>query len=201
MVQKHKNMYIDKREMYTAIVKHKTACEDAVAAEKQKPRVPEYLGGCFMMLAHGIGTKRNFAGYPFIEDMKMAAVENCLVALPSFDPDKSKNAYGYFTKVVWWAFLRYIEKEKKNLYTKHKVTEDFMLHNPDVVNQDPGTPEDKARRSLENNYMADLARKYEEKDAEGRLKRANKKAEQRRAKAEGEEEFEVEVETKRRARQ
>ncbi len=191
---KTKNMYLNKREMFTAIVKYKTLCADADEAERERPRIPEYLGGCFMMIARGIGSKRNFAGYQFIEDMIMDSVENCLMALNSFDPDKSDNPYGYFTKVVWWAFLRRIDKEKKLLYAKHRATENFIINNPEIMESE-GTPEDKARKSLENAYMQDLARKFEARDAESKKKRAEKK---RPARKDNVVEFEIEVETRRR---
>jgi hypothetical protein len=194
-----KNYYIDKREMYTALVKHRTACEDADRDGRQRPRVSEYLGKCFLLISRGLATKRNFAGYLFIEDMVMDAVENCVNVVLSFNPDKYDNPHAYFTLICWRAFLRRIEKEKKALYSKHKVTEDFIIHNPDLIEHD-STPEDKARRSLDNAYMQDLAKKFEEKDAESRAKRSAKKAEKRRSRGDNVVEFEIEVETRRRGK-
>ena len=47
-------------------------------------------------------------------------VEDCIHYGFNFDPDKSKAPFSYFTKIIWWAFLRRIKKEKKILYTKYK---------------------------------------------------------------------------------
>ena len=48
----------------------------------------------------------------------MDAVENCLKALMNYDVDAATrggkpNAFGYFTQISWYAFLRRIQKEKK----------------------------------------------------------------------------------------
>ncbi len=190
------NNYLDKREMYTAIVKHRTACEDAKLAGRPKPRVSEYLGSCFLLIAKGLGSKRNFASYTYVEDMIMDAVENCVNVVLSFNPDKYDNPHAYFTLICWRAFLRRIDREKKTLIVKHKVTENYIVHNPELDMSSGASPEDKARKSLENSYMNDLVAKYEEKDREGRVKRAEKKRVQR-AKSE---ELEIELETSRRKR-
>ena len=41
----------------------------------------------------------------------------------NFNPDKSKNPFAYFTQIIYYAFLRRIQKEKKQLYVKYKATE------------------------------------------------------------------------------
>ena len=45
----------------------------------------------------------------------------------NFDPDKSKNPFAYFTQIIYFAFLRRIMKEKKQLYVKYKATEQFGI--------------------------------------------------------------------------
>ena len=45
----------------------------------------------------------------------------------NFDPDKSKNPFAYFTQIIYYAFLRRIMKEKKQLYVKYKATEQFGI--------------------------------------------------------------------------
>ena len=41
----------------------------------------------------------------------------------NFDPKKSKNPFAYFTQIIYFAFIRRIHKEKKQLYVKYKSTE------------------------------------------------------------------------------
>jgi hypothetical protein len=50
-------------------------------------------------------------------------VENCIMYFDNFDPKKSKNPFAYFTQIIYFAFLRRIHKEKKQLYVKYKSTE------------------------------------------------------------------------------
>ena len=41
----------------------------------------------------------------------------------NFDETKSKNPFAYFTQIIYYAFLRRIQKEKKQTYVKYKATE------------------------------------------------------------------------------
>ena len=45
----------------------------------------------------------------------------------NFDPAKSKNPFAYFTQIIYYAFLRRITKEKKQLYVKYKATEQYAI--------------------------------------------------------------------------
>ena len=45
----------------------------------------------------------------------------------NFDPEKSKNPFAYFTQIIYYAFLRRIMKEKKQLYVKYKATEQIGI--------------------------------------------------------------------------
>jgi DNA-directed RNA polymerase specialized sigma24 family protein len=50
-------------------------------------------------------------------------IENCLQYIDNFDPSKSQNPFAYFTQIIYYAFLRRIQKEKKYLYTKYVAIE------------------------------------------------------------------------------
>ena len=50
-------------------------------------------------------------------------IENCVQYIYNFDPAKSKNPFAYFTQIVHYAFLRRIQKEKKQLDIKTKIIE------------------------------------------------------------------------------
>ena len=50
-------------------------------------------------------------------------VENCLIYIDNFDPNKSKNPFAYFTTIIYYAFLRRIQKEKKQMEVKNKILE------------------------------------------------------------------------------
>jgi hypothetical protein len=70
-----------------------------------------------------LSQKPNFANYPFKEEMIGDGIENCLMYAHNFNPRKSKNPFSYFTQIIYFAFLRRIEKEKKQAYVKLKMTE------------------------------------------------------------------------------
>lgn len=82
-----------------------------------------------MKIATHLAHKPNFAGYSFKDEMVCDGIENCLQYIHNFDPKKSKNPFAYFTQIIFYAFLRRIQKEKKQLYTKHAATQLRTLTN------------------------------------------------------------------------
>lgn len=97
--------------------------EDKAKLWEGKPRVPPYIGQCFLKIATHLSYKPNFVNYMFREDMICDGVENCLQYIHNFDPEKSTNPFAYFTQIVYFAFLRRIAKEKKQLEIKSKILE------------------------------------------------------------------------------
>tara|TARA_A100001234_G_scaffold219574_1_gene230656 strand:- start:465 stop:980 length:516 start_codon:yes stop_codon:yes gene_type:complete len=88
-----------------------------------KPPITNYLGECFLKIATHLSYKPNFVNYMFREDMISDGIENCVQYIHNFDPEKSKNPFAYFTQIVHYAFLRRIQKEKKQLDIKTKIIE------------------------------------------------------------------------------
>tara|TARA_R110002020_G_scaffold26411_1_gene85339 strand:- start:495 stop:995 length:501 start_codon:yes stop_codon:yes gene_type:complete len=121
--------YVDNKKFYSEMIKFKSSCEEATNNNEPKPRVPPYIGECIMKIAYKLSNKHNFINYPFKEEMIGDGIENCILYIRNFNPEKSNNPFAYFTQIIYYAFLRRIEKEKKGLYTKFKATELFNLHN------------------------------------------------------------------------
>ena len=48
-------------------------------------------------------------------------IENCVQYINNFDPAKSSNPFAYFTQIIYYAFLRRISKEKRQLEIKNKI--------------------------------------------------------------------------------
>lgn len=119
--------YINNKEFYALLQQFKADCNEAKTNNQSPPRVPEDIGKCFMMIATKLATKANFSGYTYKDEMICDALENCVVAVHSFDPEKSKNPFAYFTQIIWYAFLRRIEKEKKQTYVKYKSLEKLVV--------------------------------------------------------------------------
>jgi len=102
---------------------------DYVESRKENPEnivVTDYVAESFYKIATGLSHKPSFIRYPFREDMVMDAVENCLKAVPNYDPQVETrtgvpNAFSYFTTVCYNAFLRRIKKEKTHMYNYYKI--------------------------------------------------------------------------------
>jgi DNA-directed RNA polymerase specialized sigma24 family protein len=48
-------------------------------------------------------------------------IENCLQYMRNFNPEKSNNPFAYFTQIIYYAFIRRIQKEKKQQDVKAKL--------------------------------------------------------------------------------
>jgi len=114
--QKH---YINNQDFLKALVDYKTQCVEAEMTNKPKPKIPNYIGECWMKIAEGLSHKPNFINYTYRDEMVSDGIENCLMYFENFDPSKSNNPFAYFTQIIYFAFLRRIQKEKKQLYVKY----------------------------------------------------------------------------------
>lgn len=130
--KKKKDNYIDNEKMYDDLVIYKDKYRKHEKNSKEPyPIISNYLGTCFMLIAKKLSASPKFSKYPFIEEMRGDAVENCILYIHNFDEKKYFNPFSYFTQIVWFAFLRRIHKEKRQLYIKHKISENNMLFNSD----------------------------------------------------------------------
>jgi hypothetical protein len=124
---KKTNHYINNADFLKALIEYKESCDTASAAGKEDPRIPNYIGECFLKIADHLSRKPNFVSYSFRDEMISDGIENCLMYFRNFDPTKSKNPFAYFTQIIYYAFLRRIMKEKKQLYVKYKATEMYGI--------------------------------------------------------------------------
>jgi hypothetical protein len=120
---KSKEYYVNNKEFLAAIVEYRQAVLHAKETGGDRPRVTNYIGGCFLKIATHLSYKPNFVNYMFREDMICDGIENCLQYIDNFDPEKSSNPFAYFTQIIYYAFLRRIQKEKKQLEIKGKILE------------------------------------------------------------------------------
>ena len=120
---KKKQHYVDNQEFLAAIIKYKEQVRIAEERGKPKPRVNNYIGGCFLKIANHLSFRPNFINYMYKDDMVCDGIENCIQYIDNFDPSKSKNPFAYFTQIVYYAFLRRIAKEKRQMDIKDKILE------------------------------------------------------------------------------
>ena len=115
--------YVDNKVFLQAMKDWKEKCEEAEQMGEEKPRVSNYIGECFLKIANGLSHKPNFMNYTFKDDMVSDGIENCLQYIHNFNPDKSNNPFAYFTQIIYYAFIRRIQREKKQTHVKHKLIE------------------------------------------------------------------------------
>tara|TARA_B100000427_G_scaffold328385_1_gene341345 strand:- start:1490 stop:1981 length:492 start_codon:yes stop_codon:yes gene_type:complete len=115
--------YVNNKEFLAALIAYKSEVADAELLDKPKPRITNYLGECFLKIATHLSFKPNFVNYIFKDDMISDGIENCVQYIHNFNPEKSQNPFAYFTQIIHYAFLRRIQKEKKQLEIKNKIIE------------------------------------------------------------------------------
>ena len=123
MPRKKSEHYVNNKELLQALIVYREKVADAKENDLPKPRITNYLGECFLKIATHLSYKPNFVNYMFREDMIGDGIENCVQYIHNFNPEKSTNPFAYFTQIIYYAFLRRIQKEKKQLEIKTKIIE------------------------------------------------------------------------------
>jgi len=153
---KRKTNYINNKTLYGAMIHYKNDLKEAVSKGKQKPIVPKYIGESILLICSNLAKKPNFSGYTYKGDMVSDGIMDCIAAVDNFDPDKTNNPFAYFTQIAWNAFLRRIQKEKKQTYIKHKNYENsFMFELFEDANH--------AMQLKSNEYSNEIVKSFEDK--------------------------------------
>lgn len=112
--------YVDNAKFYIACKEYKVESDAAKEAGLPRPKLNNYIGDCLLKIATKLSYSRNFINYAYREEMIGDGIENCILYFHNFNPDKYKNPFSYFTQIIYYAFLRRIDREKKQMYIKHK---------------------------------------------------------------------------------
>lgn len=133
---KDKPHYVNNAQFSQAVLDYCTSVQESKENSLPLPVVPDYIAQCFLKICEGLSHKANFVRYTYREEMVMDAVENCLKAIENYNIEAATrtgkpNAFAYFTQISWFAFLRRIEKEKKQQdikikYMEQSGVEDFL---------------------------------------------------------------------------
>jgi hypothetical protein len=121
MPKKKPAHYVSNKDLLVAMEKFRDDCKEAEESGEDKPKVPEYIGECILKIANGLSNRPNFINYTYKDEMISDGIENCLQYIYNFNPKKSKNPFAYFTQIIYYAFIRRIQKEKKQQHIKHKM--------------------------------------------------------------------------------
>ena len=120
-----KQHYVDNEKFLEVMRNYREEYLKAKDDETILPQIPDYAGECFLKIAERLSHRPNFINYAFREEMVSDGIENCVMYASNFNPEKSTNPFAYFTQIIYYAFLRRIEKEKKQLYIKYKTMDEF----------------------------------------------------------------------------
>lgn len=148
--------YINNKTLYQSMIEYKNELNKAKAENARKPQVTKYIGESIILICNNLSKKPNFSGYSYKSDMIADAIVDCIAAVDNFDPDKTNNPFAYFTQIAWNAFLRRLQKEKRQMYIKHKNFENSFLMNELWDDSDN-------IHLKSNDYSNDLVKTYEEK--------------------------------------
>ena len=148
---KSKEHYVNNKEFLTAIIEYKDNVEIAKIKGLKKPAVGEYIGGCFLKIAQHLSYRPNFINYMYKDDMVCDGIENCIQYIDNFDPAKSRNPFAYFTQIVYYAFLRRIAKEKRQMDIKDKILEKSGYEHVFSVDGDGGAEMNQIKSRVEMN--------------------------------------------------
>jgi hypothetical protein len=153
--------YVDNKKFLQALIEYRALVDQAEKDGKPQPQVPNYIGECFIKIATHLSYKSNFINYTFKDDMISDGIENCLTAVAKFDPSKSSNPFAYYTQIIYFAFIRRIQKEKKQQATKYKMIENIDIDQ--IISQEHGNEE------FNNQFMEYVKKQLDQIDIDKRV--------------------------------
>jgi len=168
--------YVDNKKLFAEMKQYLDGVKEAEESGGDKPRIPEYIGECLLKISTRLSTKPNFINYTYRDEMISDGIENCINYIGNFNPEKSDNPFAYFTQIIYYAFLRRIQREKKQLYIKHKSLERSVIFDQLATQGEGGEQGDQsAYVNLETPYMVDFVENFEKKEEEKKQARKKKK--------------------------
>ena len=172
------NHYINNKEFLNALIEYQADIKKCKKAGKSKPYVTDYIAMCFLQIAQRLSYRPNFINYTYKDDMISDGLENCLAYMHNFNPNKSKNPFAYFTQIIYYAFLRRIQKEKKQQYIKYKVFTDHqsgLEEEPNKLSNDFINEKGSADFHIHiKEFIDDMERKEKEKKQKREMKKAER---------------------------
>ena len=158
-----KEHYVNNKEFLAAMTEYSKDVNRAKRNKQPKPPVTDYIGSCFLKIANHLSYRPNFINYTFRDDMISDGIENCLQYLDNFNPAKSNNPFAYFTQIIYYAFIRRIQKEKKQVTIKQRLIHENNLDDFTLQPGDDGEFKNQFREFLQKNTKLDEPIKKEKK--------------------------------------
>ena len=133
---KQNEHYVNNKEFTQAVAEFNEKCKLAESKGKKPPQMSNYIGECIYKIATRLSTRPNFINYTYRDEMICDAIENCIQYIGNFNVEKSNNAFAYITQICYYAFLRRIQKEKKQVFIKQQMTMDITADTFETIDGD-----------------------------------------------------------------
>ena len=128
--------YVNNKEFTAAVAEHNAAVVLAEEEGRTPPQMSNYIGECIYKIATRLSTRPNFINYTYRDEMICDAIENCIQYIKNFNVEKSNNAFAYITQICYYAFLRRIQKEKKQVFIKQQIISDITQETFETIDGD-----------------------------------------------------------------
>jgi Sigma-70 region 2 len=125
----NKPIYLNNKHLYGLMIRYRNQLLESRENKTSPPKIPSDIGQSIMLICSNLIKKGNFSGYSsqYREEMMSDGMMDCVAAIDNFDPDKTNNPFAYFTQIAWNAYIRRIQKEKKQQYIKLKNYEQGFI--------------------------------------------------------------------------
>lgn len=105
-----KHDYIDKKELLAEVI----ACKEVdVMSDK--------LAKMLQLIAKKFAQSRNLAGYTYSDDMQAFAMMMLVKTWRAFKPEKSNNAFAFYTQCIKNSFIQFLNQEKAHRNVRDKL--------------------------------------------------------------------------------
>ena len=168
--------YVDNALFLEAMIEYKKQWQISKDNDEELPIISEYLGSVFLKIAQRLSFRPNFINYAFKDDMISDGIENCLHYIHNFNPEKSSNPFAYFTQIIYYAFIRRIQKEKKQLYIKYKSMQNYEI-SPEYVEYMNYDEDFKTSTDFKNSDFRVVVDEFVDNFEKSKKKKAAKKTE------------------------
>ena len=132
--------YVNNRTLHEHLQVYRAAFLKTQERGERRPQIPNYIGECIMLIANKIASKRCYRNYSFLEEMISDGIENVVMYIHTFDPEKSSNPFAYLSITIERTFHRRIASERKQQYILLKSSQKYMINDQLMPDQVLGEP-------------------------------------------------------------
>ena len=118
------NNYVSNKDFYFLMQERKKIIKDCEQKNLPIPKINDKIGKIILDIATNLAYRYNFINYTYRDEMIYDGIENCIQYFHNFDAEKSQNPFAYFTQIIYYAFVRRIQKEQKQSKIKNKLIAD-----------------------------------------------------------------------------